>query len=896
MLAKLRRNRSQAMASTSDRKGAPLVPFAIFVLSGYSALSFEVLWVRLASHSLGVASWAVSVVVSTFMGGLALGGYLLGRYADRHPRPARLYAALEGGIAVLGLLASFLLDASANWGLPVPALIVITMLALLAPCTLMGGTLPALARAVSGLGTNKGVAYLYMANTGGAVLAAFATDWLMVPSIGVSRTIGVCFVASSLAAVLSALTIPPDLAAPVRESGGVTAPPERKRVFLAYGLAGLVSLGLQVGWTRLILALSRPTIYNVSMVLAIFLLGLFLGSAATSGWARRVERPARWLGATLVGIAVSSLVCLLLLGHADKLIVGNAAKLTFATPMVKNAVTCALSCLALFGVPTFLMGAAFPLAARLAVDDSPEAGEPTGLLCTWNTVGGIVGALMMAFVLAPSLGLFRALMVLLVIEAAAGLWLSGAREVGQAFGTAVVVLAALLLPSTTLLDSVYYPVWGSGYGVLPGSVQYFRDDSYSTVAVADTARGKFLLVNSTRMMGDAPEGLRYACLMGHLPTLLSADPKNALVICFGCGMTTGALDDQPEFETVTCVELSRAVLEAGHLFARSNGDVRDSKRVNFVLADGRNYLARSQQLYDVITFEPPPPTQAGVVNLYSADYYRLCKEHLTDDGIVCQWVPLLLLDEPDLRLVVKAFLEVFPDATLWEGSADDYLLIGSKTPMKIDYQELKRRMSDPALKERLSRLGIDGPDSLLATFMHGPEYLAQMTATTPVTTDDRPYLEYSTSVRPSWDKTWRQRDLTELWPILDAPPEAREHIEQLATAWQTLRDLRVTAAQSTPAQVADVLTRTYKALQVIGPNVYLDVTAGPLASLAANPDPTRARSDVERVWALAASGKTQEASTLLRSLPLPSEQKDEIASALAALPHSALDSSPRIPK
>lgn len=884
------------MASTSDSKGAPIVPFAIFVLSGYSALAFEVLWVRLASHSLGVASWAVSVVVSTFMGGLALGGYLLGRYADRHPRPARLYAALEAGIAVLGLLASFLLEASADWGLPVPALIAITMLALLAPCTLMGGTLPALARAVSGLGSNKGVAYLYMANTGGAVLAAFATDWLMVPSIGVSRTIGVCFLASGLAAVLAATTIAPELAAPARHAEKAAAAPERRRVFLAYGLAGLVSLGLQVGWTRLILALSRPTIYNVSMVLAIFLLGLFLGSAAASGWARRVERPARWLGMALVAIALSSFVCLLLLGQADKLIVRSAAKLAFATPMLKNAITCALSCLALFGLPTFLMGAAFPLAARLAVDDSPEAGEPTGLLCTWNTVGGILGALLMAFVLAPGLGLFRALMVLLLIEAGAGLWLSGLRATFSAAGTAVIALAALFMPSTTLLDSVYYPVWGSGYGVLPGTVQYFRDDSYSTVAVADTARGKFLLVNSTRMMGDAPEGLRYACLMGHLPTLLSPDPKNALVICFGCGMTTGALDDQPEFETVTCVELSRAVLEAGHLFARSNGDVRDSKRVQFVLADGRNYLARSKRQYDVITFEPPPPTQAGVVNLYSADYYKLCKEHLTDQGIVCQWVPLLLLDEPDLRLVVKAFLEVFPDATLWEGSADDYLLIGSKTPLTIDYETLSRRMSDPALKARLARIGIGGPDSLLATFAHGPKYLAQMTATTPVTTDDRPHLEYSTSVRPSWDKSWRQRDLSELWPILKAPPGARERIERLAAAWQTLRDLRVTDARVTPTQVADILTRTRLALQVIGPNAYLEATAGPLVSLAADPDPARARNEVEKVWALAASGEPAQAARLLASLPLPPEQARQIQEALAALASSAAGSLPRTPK
>jgi predicted membrane-bound spermidine synthase len=867
------------MEATGVRGKVGYLPFAIFILSGYSALTFEVLWVRLASHSLGVASWAVSVVVSTFMGGLALGGYLLGPYADRHPRPARLYAQLELGIAVLGLLASFLLQSSAGWGLPVSALIAIIMVSLLAPCTLMGGTLPALARAVSGIGSNRGVSYLYMANTAGAVLAAFATDWVMVPAIGVSNTILVCFAASALAALLAAIAIPAHLAVPTEVGRPNVGGTGDRRVFLAYGLAGLVSLGLQVGWTRLILALSRPTIYNVSMVLAIFLAGLFLGSSAGSNWAQRVDRPARWLGSVLVGVAVSALICLLLLGKSDKAIIAFVSGLDLL-PMVKNALTCGLSCLALFGLPTFLMGVAFPLAARLAVDDAPEVGTPAGLLCTWNTLGGIIGALLMAFLLAPQLGLFRALMILLTIEAMTGLWLSGRTALWNVAGTSAICFSALLLPSTTLLHSVYYPVWESGYGVLPGSVSYFRDDSYATVAVADTQRGKFLMVNSTRMMGDAPEGLRYACLMGHLPTLLQPKPVKALVICFGCGMTTGALDDQPEFESITCVELSRAVLEAGHLFATSNGDVRDSARVEFVLADGRNFLARSSEKYDVITFEPPPPTQAGVVNLYSADYYQLCRDRLTEQGIVCQWVPLLLLDEPDLRLVVKAFLEVFPEATLWEGSADDYLLIGSKGPLKISYADLEQRMSDPVLRERLLRIGIDGPDSLLATFMHGPSYLRQMTADTLVTTDDRPYLEYSTSIKPRWDKSWRQRDLAELWPLVEAPAEVKERIESLAGAWQALRDLRTTPAQATPADVAEILTRTRAALQVTGSNAYLSATAGRLTALAIDPRPELARNEIERMWALWVRGDRSGADRIMAGLKLPAAQRARIDAAL----------------
>ena len=870
-----------------DKRSSLSLALIVFLLSGFSALTFEVLWVRLASHSLGVTTWAVSVVVSTFMGGLALGGVLFGPVADRHPRPSRLYSKLELGIAFSGLAASLLLDQVPSWGWSFWGQVTVIVLALIVPCTLMGGTLPALGRAMSGLAPTRALAKLYASNTAGAVFAAFLTDWVLVPQLGVSKTLGVVVATSLLAAAIAwqLVAAPFQASEPEKEENW----PSYHRIFATYFFAGFTSLGLQLAWTRLIMAMSRPSIYNFSTLLAVFLAGLALGSAISSGWAGSVKKPRAWFGATLVGISFSSLLCLLSIGFLDQIITANTGKI-ISNPMLASAVMCALRCVALFGIPTLLMGVAFTLAARLISQDGRSIGTLVGRLATSNTTGAILGSLTTAFFLLPHLGLFRSFIFLMLLEVAVAVFLlRGNFKWVKALSA--LTFCALFLPAGTLLYSVYLPVWSASWGLKPDSIQYFRDDSYSTVAVGDTDAGRFLMVNSTRMMGDAPEGQRYAALMGHLPTLFHPDPHRALVICFGCGMTAGALNQQPEFSEVVCVELSKAVLDAGHLFARSNGDVKNSEKMEFVLADGRNYLLRTQEKFDVITFEPPPPTQIGVVNLYSADYYELCKSRLTENGIVCQWVPLLLLDEPDLRLVVKAFLEVFPDATLWEGSKDDYLLIGAKNGLKVDYENLSERMKEPALREKLRSIGINNPEGLLATYMHGPDFMAEMTRQTPVTTDDRPYLEYSTSVRINWDPRWRRRDIASLWGFFDNIPAASKvQIEKESAAWDVYRELSVTPRVPGPVEMIQLLSGLRKTLAVLQPNAYLVKTVTGFAAMAYQPDLAALKEPAARLWAATITGQTREAEAARQALrtSLSPEQQQQINTLLKNQPEVKL--------
>lgn len=814
-----------------------LLGVLVFFSSGFSGLVFEIIWVRMAALGLGVTIWAVAVVVASFMAGLALGSAALGRVADRTSRCVQLYALLEVGIAASGLAATLALGHLPTWmtSLPTEAATVpdrtlqvaLVFVILIVPCTMMGGTLPTMTRALSTVMTPGHVlGLLYGANTLGAVAAAFFTDWSLIPALGLTMTTRVAatlniFAAGGALLLARALRLSLARTAAAREAeprpedAAVASPPPppavswralKNPLYGAYAISGLSSMGLQITWTRLMMAYARPSVYIYSVVLSVYLAGIALGSLLAARWAARTPSPRSWLVVALSGMTLASLASMFWITPVDAALsspllepllrslaqAAGAEDHTVHLSMLNNGIRA----IALFGIPTLLMGFAFPLAGRLAMESRPGIGRPLGELYAANTLGGIVGTLAAGFWILPLLGVQRTLVLLATLGAVSAVVIasaSGTSRLARAcVGLALVACLALsFLPSDTLRNRIYLPIWARNWGVDPTDVRYFADDSYGTVAVIDAPGGPQLLVNSTMMMGVRPEGQRYAQLMGHLPALLHENPRQALVICYGTGMTVGALSLHPEFDSVTCVELSPSVLEAAPNFHQWNNSMPPSPKVHYVLADGRNYLLRTHRRFDVITFEPPPPTQAGVVALYSSDYYRLCRDHLTPQGLVCQWVPLSLLDEPDLKMVIRAFLEVFPDAMLFEGSTHDYFLIGSPSPIRVRWDHLARSLKDPRLAANLATIGMDDPTSLVATYVRGPRFLRDYTASTPLVTDDQPLLEYTRWWRPRWEPPIRKRDLSELEPLLEGfTPERREALARRSAIFQDLLDFR----------------------------------------------------------------------------------------------------------
>jgi spermidine synthase len=785
----------------------------VFVLSGFSGLVLEVVWVRLATLVLGITIHAVAVVVAAFMGGLAIGSWLFGSFADKWRARLSVYAALEGGIAVLGLGVTLALRRMPWWAAAVggngssgiEAAFVFALLLL--PCILMGATLPVLSRALAGPEkASRWVGWLYGANTLGAVSGAFLSDFALIPSMGILATALAAVAANGLAG-LTGLVIARQYSAAVAETIRPPRPakPAPWALYLGYAITGFSALGLQMTWTRLFLIYMPGRAFVFSIILTTFLGGLAIGSAAAAGWAARSSRPATVLAGMQLLLAMTALAGVLWIPSVDRfLMTSPVANALLKAARLGAAETIGLRfdtiqglgrAISLFGLPTLLMGAIFPFVSRVALDARGGTGRPVGELYAANTAGAIAGSIAVSFWILPHRGaqgtllLLAGLIVVATILTGWHIRRRGTAAFMAAMGAAACAAFALL-PSDTLVRQLYVSQHALHFGTVPSQVRELKEGPYGTVTVVDMPRGPALLVDSVHMMSGGLEAQRYACLEGHLPVLLQPAPRRALVIGFGLGMSMGAVSLHPSLAMTRCVELDPTVLETAPLFAALNYEVLKRPRTEMVIGDGRNYLLRSREKYDVMTFEPPPPVNAGVVNLYSQEFYRLCRDRLTPAGMVAQWVPLATLGDDAARMVIRTFLSVFPFSTLWQGSPNNLVLVGSISPRVIDYDRLREAFRVPELAQALRGIGVDNELSLLATFLHGPDALQAYAGDAPIVTDDRPRLEYCfTEPRPV-ARSLRQRSLEELRKHLRNFPQDQDAALQLhMDAWQRLYDM-----------------------------------------------------------------------------------------------------------
>ncbi|MET0743254.1 MAG: spermidine synthase, partial [Microvirga sp.] len=397
---------------------------------------------------------------------------------------------------------------------------------------------------------------------------------------------------------------------------------------------------------------------------------------------------------------------------------------------------------------TVLLGAAFPAALRIVAADRPP-GQGIGAVLAANTLGGIAGTALTGFVLVPTLGLVRALGVLAVAAAAIGvasLALGGTRSRGRWAVPAVAAATcavALLLPQDKLAR--VFP------GLQGGSLAFYEEGRGGTVAVVEGGTGdnrfRRLYIQGVSNSGDAMPSLRYMRLQALLPLIVhNGEPRSALVIGYGTGITAGALLRYPDLDRRVVAELLPAVLRAAPLF-KGSFDASSDARLDIRVRDGRRELQRSGETYDLVTLEPPPPSAAGVVNLYSSDFYRIAAARLRPQGIVAQWLPLPTQNEDDTRSLVRSFIDVFPHASLWTTELHEMLLIGSPDPVILDPEKIRRRAAIPEVASALGEVGVRSAEALLATYVMDRPGLVRFAGDAPAVTDDRPRIEYAAWVR-----------------------------------------------------------------------------------------------------------------------------------------------------
>jgi spermidine synthase len=367
-----------------------------------------------------------------------------------------------------------------------------------------------------------------------------------------------------------------------------------------------------------------------------------------------------------------------------------------------------------------------------------------------NTLGGIVGTGVTGFVLVPAFGLVRTLALLALAAALVGLLAafvgSGVRRQGRWLVAAVglcSLLAALLTPHDKLANLL-----AQARG---GDVTFYEESRGGTVAVLGQGQGDNtfhrLYIQGVSNSGDTLPSQRYMRLQALLPLIIHrGEPKSALVIGFGTGITAGALSRYPGLTTRVCAELLPAVVRAASQF-QGNYRAGADPGLDIRLRDGRRELLRSTQTYDMITLEPPPPSAAGVVNLYSRDFYQLAASRLATNGLLAQWWPLATQNDEDSRAMVRSFLDAFPYVTLWSTEMHEMMLVGSREPITLDAAQIEQRFNQPGVGGALKEVGIGSAGALLATWVSERAALERYAGGTPAVTDDRPSIEYATWVR-----------------------------------------------------------------------------------------------------------------------------------------------------
>lgn len=745
-----------------------------------AGLAYEVLWLRLLAAVLGNAAAATSAVLAAVMAGMGLGGLLAGRRADRVD-PLRLYGLLELALgaaalavptvaSLAGELSPHLERAAGPGWAAGPLRFLIASAVVLVPASLMGATVPVLARFVE-LGSGRAgdrvgpsAGLIYALNAAGAAVGCALAGYVLLGRYGIQATsamaaaVDVAAGALALVVGLVARRASPSPPARAPEAPGAGAPRLPGPLVLALAaLGGACMLALEGLWTRFLLIVFGHDVHAFSSMLAVVLAGLGLGSAAYAALPARLRGSPATIPVLLGLLAAATVATFALAGHAYLgagldvfgLVEALAITRTHEQDLLLQPVFAAVVVLG----PSLVSGALLPaLCAALA---GRGAGSRVGHVLAANTAGSIVGSLLPSLVLVPALGLQRAIVAVgaaaaagcVAALAAAPRLRAGARWLGAALAVLALAFAAAAAPR-----ELPRRVLARKIGANHLRFELYEEGRTGTVAVTrNVINGeRVLFINgvnevTTRLVHD-----QSFKLLGHLGLLLHRHPRDVLVICLGAGLSAGAAATH-DVERLEIVDLERSVAHAARRFGRENNGVLDDPRVGLVFDDGRHHLRTTARRYDVVVVDSTHPRAVDSWILYTREFYRTAAARLAEPGYLVQWLPLHGLSVDEFRIIVHTFVDTFPEASLWVnagyepyGQAAYALLVGPRGAAGIDRGVLADRLGREAVRADLEPWGLGSEGEVLECFVAGPEALRRWTGHLPINTDDLPLTQFVT--------------------------------------------------------------------------------------------------------------------------------------------------------
>ncbi len=787
-------------ANVPRQSTIPAFTAVCFLLSGATALVYEVLWARMLGLVLGATTVAITAVLAAFMAGLALGSAVAAKYAGKLAGPVRTYGVIEISIGVYALLVPVLFGAidrahAAVWQIIHPGsfgsgLLRFALAAsvLVIPATLMGTTLPVLVAGVRRPGDEHSTipAKLYTINLAGAIVGTVVAGFLLLPTLGVHLTI---WIAAATNIVIGTAALIFDrkrflvhqhigevarsaLSTDIERSSEANFLGHRRFWFLCALVSGLVTISMQVVWSRVLAMIIGSSTYAFTIVLALFLIGLAAGAWIVT---TMIDGELAALRRSIVVVQVLTAAMLffslrLTNSIPDWLV---QAGFRFGVNSWRGLLVLQISAAALLIlVPAVLMGMAMPMVLTWASEVAKGKGNTkfvvarlVGQSYAVNTIGAIAGAIVTAFVLIPKtstrFGVYCMAALCIAVAGVAyqprkptadrGLW----RAASIAIACVIVIAMLFVWPrlnlnalSTGAFDS-FVRVLAKARGDIesrsdqPSDHQLlmYEEGRTATVSVRRDWGITSVAMNGRTNASDADD-MPTQVMLGQLGVLTTPRLGNALIIGFATGVTAGSVLQSP-IQSIDGVEIEPAAIASSRFFEHVNNHPLQDSHLRMIVDDARTYLRVNPTKYDLIISEPSHPWVPGVANLFTREFFTIGRERLRDEGVFVQWLQIYQLSNENLRSVLATFNQVFPHVALFRigGAAKgkDLILIGSRNPIRLDL--LSERMKDARVAADLRRIGLTSAADVMAWFVCDETRLAPAIMDATINTDDNMHVE-----------------------------------------------------------------------------------------------------------------------------------------------------------
>ena len=775
-----------AARKNQDKRFSPiaLVFWIVFLISGAAGLIYEILWVRFFALNIGSTIYAASAVTAAYMAGLALGAWILGRFSDRAGSPLKWYAIFElliGAYALLFSGCSSLVQSLCSDLGSIYSKFFFVMAALIIPTLLMGATLPfissAYVRIFKPVNNELSVSYLYGINALGGVIGIFLATFFLIYRFGNTITMLSAVACNFLVAIAAFLIArsTESIKTSVEPQATPTAVDEIYSVrqnayeinplisFTGFFTVGFCALALEIVLTRLLILVIGSSTYAFSLILMAYICAIPIGSIIIPSFMKRPPRAAAF-GVVLMLLAIASLATIPCISAAPFIFlkIYSIYHTNFSSFMALQYLLCFIILLP----PAALSGYAFTCALGSIKSESVNIGSKVGRLYFFNTIGAVLGSITAPFIFIKSFGLQNSIITLSLLYLVSGIAFTLATNAKKRLKLLRIVSFALIytailfgggeLDMEIIASGVHHqPEKYDGKTIAEIKNQIKKDKLIflaegidSTVGIYSRHEVIYLKINGKTDASTGWYDMNTQLLLGHLPMMLAKKNKNVAIIGLGAGVTAGAVMKYDP-ESLDCLEINPNVIDSARYFTKISGLDFTAKNFKIIEEDALAYIKNTKKKYDVIISEPSNPWIAGIASLFTYDHFEKCREKLSDDGLMCQWLQIYSMSHEDFIRVLITFQKAFPNATLWYSSWGDALIIATRSDYEFDYNLIKKRFENDIIKKHLNLTEVFSPEAVLAHQILDAKTLTELAKKYPeieINTHEHQILEFSAPI------------------------------------------------------------------------------------------------------------------------------------------------------